>query len=135
MFHLSIGSLASNFEELQASLGLCGFPFDIIGISETKHIDGHTLTTNVSLEGYSLHSQSSKSSYGGLALFVNEKLEHFCRNDLGLSKKNYLKPYGWRSNKRKIFSVAVHTDILTQMWMNLRITLKKSFKKILRKIN
>ena len=88
MFHRNIGSLASHFEELQASLGLCKFPFDIIGISETKHIDGHNLTTNVSLEGYSLHSQPTKSSYGEVALYVNEKLDHFCRNDLGLSKKN-----------------------------------------------
>ena len=139
MFHLNIRSLASHFEELQASLGLCKFPFDIIhvGISETKHIDDHNLTTNVSLKGYSLHSQPTKSSYGGVALYVNEKLDHFCRNDLGLSKKIYMKPYGWRSNKRKakIFSVAVHTDILTQMWKNLRITLTKSFKKFPRKIN
>ena len=88
MFHLNIRSLASHFEELQASLGLCKFPFDTIGISETKHIHGHNLTTNVSLEGYSLHSQPTKSSYGGVALYVNEKLDHFCRNDLGLSKKN-----------------------------------------------
>ena len=139
LFHLNIRSLASHFEELQASLGLCKFPFDIIhvGISETKHIDDHNLTTNVSLEGYSLHSQPTKSSYGGVALYVNEKLDHFCRNDLGLSKKIYMKRYGWRSNKRKakIFSVAVHTDILTQMWKNLRITLTKSFKKFPRKIN
>ena len=139
MFHLNIRSLASHFEELQASLGLCKFPFDIIhvGSSETKHTDDHNLTTNVSLGGYSLHSQPTKSSYGGVALYVNEKLYHFCRNDLGLSKKIYIKAYGWRSNKRKakIFSVAVHTDILTQMWKNLRITLKKSFKKFPRQIN
>ena len=131
--------LASHFGELQASLGLCKFLFDIIhvGISETKHIDGHNLTTNVSLEGYSLHSQPTKSSCGGVALYVNEKLDHFCRNDLGLSKNIYMKPYGWRSNKRKakMFSVAVHTDILIQMWKNLRVTLKKSFKKFPRKIN
>ena len=89
MFHLNIRSLASHFEELQASLGLCKFPFDIIhvGISETKHNDDHNLTTNVSLEGYSLHSQPTKSSYEGVALYVNEKLDHFCRNDLELSKK------------------------------------------------
>ena len=52
-------------------------------------------------------------------------------------KRIYLKQYGQRSNERKakLSSVAVHTDILTQMWMNLRITLKKSFKKFPRKIN
>ena len=89
LFHLNIRSLASHFEELPVSLGLCKFPFDIIhqGISETKHIDDHNLTTNVSLEGYSLHSQPTKSSYGGVVLYVNGKLDHFCRNDLGRSKK------------------------------------------------
>ena len=135
LFHLNIGSLVSHSEELQASLGLC--EFSIKGISETKHIDGHNLTTNVSLEGYSLHSQPTKSSYGGVALYANEKLDHFCRNDRGLSKMNLFESYGWRPNKRKakILSVAVHTDILTRMWMNLKITLKKSFKKFLRKIN
>ena len=51
------------------------------------HIDGHNLTTNVSLEGYFIHSQPTKSSYGGVALYVNEKLDHFCRNDLGLFKR------------------------------------------------
>ena len=60
----------------------------MIGISETKHIDGHNLTTNVSPEGYSLYGKPTKSSYGGVALYVNEKFYHFCRNDLGLSKKN-----------------------------------------------
>ena len=88
MFHLNIGSLTSHFEELQASLGLCEFPFDKIGIFEPKHIDGHNLTTNVSLEGYFLYGQPTKSSYGEEALYVNEKLDHFCRNDPGLSKKN-----------------------------------------------
>ena len=53
-FHLNIASLTSHFEELQASLGLCEFLFDMIGNSETKHIDGHNLTTNVSPEGYFL---------------------------------------------------------------------------------
>ena len=44
----------------------------------------------MSLEGYSLHSQPTKSSYGVVALYVKEKLDHFCRNDLGLSKKNLI---------------------------------------------
>ena len=98
----------------------------MIGISETKHIDGHNLTTNVSMEGYSLYSQPTKSSYGGVALYVNEKLDNFCRNGLGPSKKNLFETI-WveiKQKKAKIFSVAVHTDIMTQMWMNLRITLR-----------
>ena len=49
LFHLNIGRLTTHFEELQASLGLCEFPFHMIGISEIKHIDGHNLTRNVPL--------------------------------------------------------------------------------------
>ena len=54
----------------------------------------------MSLEGYSLHSQPTKSSYGGVALYANEKLDHFCRNDLGLSEKNLFETI-WVEIKQK----------------------------------
>ena len=138
MFHLNIGSLASHFEELQASLGLCKFPFDIIGISETKHIiDGHNLNTNVSLKGYSLHSQPTKSSYGGVASYVNEKLDHFCRNDLGLSKKNIYETI-WVEIKQKesknilCCCACRHPDTDVEEFKD---HLEKVFQKFPRKIN
>ena len=54
----------------------------------------------MSLEGYSLHSQPTKSSYLGVALYVNEKLDYFCRNDLGLSEKNLFETI-WVEIKQK----------------------------------
>ena len=51
----------------------------------------------MSLEGYSLRSQTTKSSYGGV---TNDKLDHFCRNDFGLSKKNLFETI-WVEIKQK----------------------------------
>ena len=108
-----------------------------IGISETKHIDRHNLTTNVSLEGYSLHSQPSKSSYGGVALYVDEKLDHFCRNDLGLSEKNLLETIWVEIKQKKSKNILCccayrHPDTDVDEFKD---HLEKSFKKFLRKIN
>ena len=109
----------------------------MIGISETKHIDGHILTTHVSPEEYPLYSQSTKSSYGGVALYVNEKLDHFCRNDLGLSKKNLFETIWVEIKQKKSKNIPCccayrHPDTDVDEFKD---RLEKAFKKFLRKIN
>ena len=41
------------------------------------------------LEGYTLHTQPSKSSRGGCAIYVNSHLDHIIRDDLSTLDDNY----------------------------------------------
>ena len=53
----------------------------MIGITETKLSDS-SKNSNISVPGYVFHQQPSKSFCGGSAIYVNDKLDHFPRNDL-----------------------------------------------------
>ena len=57
--------------------------FDVIGITETKQQVEKDFITNVDLDGYCVCTQPSKSNAAGVALYVNNKLDHLERNDLG----------------------------------------------------
>ena len=53
-------------------------------LTKTKqHIDKGFLT-NVSIDGYHIYTQPSKSSAGGVAVYVNNKLNHFKRDALSI---------------------------------------------------
>ena len=64
-------------------------PFDIIGITETKQQVDKNFLVNVDLEGYTLHTQPSKRSCGGCAIYVNSHLDHIIRDDLSTLDDNY----------------------------------------------
>ena len=81
LFHSNLRSLSAHFDELQLLLTALKSQFDVIGISETCE-QSKGFLTNVNLDGYILHSQPSKSSAGGVALYVKSNLDHFVRDDL-----------------------------------------------------
>ena len=81
LFHSNLRSLSAHFDELQLLLTALKSQFDAIGISETRE-QSEGFLTNVNLDGYILHSQPSKSSAGGVALYVKSNLDHFVRDDL-----------------------------------------------------
>ena len=68
---------------------MLNIPFDIIGISESKQQAGKDFLVNVQMDGYSMYSQSSKSSCGGCVLYVSSMLNHHIRDDLSAIEDDY----------------------------------------------
>ena len=55
--------------------------WDIIAISETGE-QRHGVKRNVNLDGFNFYKQPSKSREGGIGLYIDNKLDHFERDDL-----------------------------------------------------
>ena len=55
----------------------------MVGITDAKQQVEKDFITNVDLDGYCVYTQPSNSNAGGVALYVNNKLDHLERNDLG----------------------------------------------------
>ena len=64
-------------------------PFDIIGITESKQLVNTNFLTNVNIDGSKLHTQRTKSSHGGVALYVKVSLDHEIRWDLSVLEDNF----------------------------------------------
>ena len=88
LFHTNLRSLSAHFDELQLLLTALKAQFDVIGISETRE-QAKGFLKNVDFNGYVLHSQHSKSSAGGVALYVKSNLDHFARNDLSILEDEF----------------------------------------------
>ena len=65
------------------------FTFDIIGLSETKEQCEKGFLTNVNLAGYNIHSQPTKSSNGGVTMYVKSSLNYKVREDLSVTKAEF----------------------------------------------
>ena len=89
VFHTNIRSLSKHFDELHTQLNMLNIPFYIIGISESKRQVGKDFLVNIQMDGYSTHSQLSKSSCGGCVLYVNSRLDHHVRDDLSVIEDDY----------------------------------------------
>ena len=89
LFHMNIRSLSAHYEELLQLLGTFKFNSDGIRISETKEKLSDGLLSNVTLPGYNMHSQPTKSSAGGVALYVRSSLDHKIRQDLSITKDQF----------------------------------------------
>ena len=75
-FHTNVRSLAKHFDELQNLLSILQTKFDVIGISKTKENIDEGFITNVNLNGNYMCTQPSKSAAGGVAIYVNDNLDH-----------------------------------------------------------
>ena len=82
IFHVNTRSLSKNFDQLQSVLSGLGLVFDLIGITETKQQMEKDFITNVDINDYHLYTQHSKGAAGGVAIYANNKLDHFRRKDL-----------------------------------------------------
>ena len=82
LFHLNIRSLSAHLTELSQPLSCFNFMFDVLGICETKEQIDSGFLANVSLPGYNMHSAPSKSSAGGVALYIKSSLNYKLREDL-----------------------------------------------------
>ena len=88
LFNANLRSLSAHLDELQLLLTALKMKFDIIGISETKE-QAHGFLNNVNVNGYTLHSQHSKCSAGGVALYVKSTLDYMLRDDLSVIENEY----------------------------------------------
>ena len=62
--------------------------WDIIEISETGE-QPYGLKRNTELDGFNFYKQTSKSRKGGVVLFINNKLDHFERDDLKVQTNEF----------------------------------------------
>ena len=86
VFHMNIGGLSAHHDELSLHLAGLKFRFDVIGISETKEQSDKGFLSNVHLPGYNIHTRPTKSSAGGVALYLNSSLNYKARDDLSVTK-------------------------------------------------
>ena len=97
-------SLSKNFDQLLSVLAAIGIPFDVLGITETNEQIGKAFTTNVNIDEYHMYTQPTKSAAGGVAIYVNNKLDHFQRKDLSILHEEFESVWVEMKNKRgKIF--------------------------------
>ena len=82
---------------------MINIPFDIIGISESKHQVNKDFLVNVDMQGCSMYTQPSKNSSGGCTIYVNSQLDHLVRNDLSALKEEYEISVEINNHKAKIF--------------------------------
>ena len=72
----------------------------MLGITETKEQIGKAFTTNVNIDEYHMHTQPTKSAPGGVAIYVNNKLDHFERKDLSILHEDFESIWVEMKNKR-----------------------------------
>ena len=94
--------------------------FDLIGITETKQQTEKDFITNVDINDYHLYTQPFKGAAGGVAIYANNKLDNFRREDLNdefesiwieirnKKGKNFLCGYAYRHRNSGI-SNFIHT--------------------------
>ena len=82
MFHLNLASLGLHKEELETSLSLLDFKFDVIAITETKIRAGIEPIFDPSLNGYKLFQTPTECGKGGALLYVKENIDCKRRKDL-----------------------------------------------------
>ena len=64
-------------------------PFDILGITESKQLTGTKFPVNVNMDGYQIYSQPTKSTHGGVVMYVNKKLDHVVREDISVLEHEF----------------------------------------------
>ena len=70
----NLNSLDAHLDDLHATLDLLGFPFQVIGVSETRENVLRGLKVNNALYGYNLHTQPSRTAAGGVAIYARKSL-------------------------------------------------------------
>ena len=89
LFHININSLDAHLSDLQTTLASLNFLFHIISISETRENISSGFKMNDNLDGFTLHSQPSKSAAGGVAIYTTKSLNAFKRGDLSITDAKF----------------------------------------------
>ena len=92
--HLNIRSLAANFDSLCLTLNELNHCFSVIGLSETKIIQGHDPFVNTCLSNDDFVSQPTLSNAGGVGFFIKADLNYSKREDLSQSQSEFESLWG-----------------------------------------
>ena len=86
VMHLNIVSLVAHIDSIKSMISEMGIKPDIICVSESRLIDKNIewQSALVSIDGYALKYDNSKTSAGGVAIFVSEKLNFNVKTELKL---------------------------------------------------
>ena len=76
IMHLNIASLQGHIDDLKNLLALLNHPFHIIGITETKIVDGKEPLIKIDLDGYVFENTPTKTSFGGSSLYIRSDLDY-----------------------------------------------------------
>ena len=76
IMHLNIASLQGHIDDLKNLLALLNHPFHIIGITETKIVDGKEPLIKIDLDGYVFENTPTKTSFGGSGLYIRSDLDY-----------------------------------------------------------
>ena len=82
VFHTNIGSLAKHKEELENTLALLNYKFDVIGITETKLKKQLKPKIDISLSGYKCYRVDTEAEKGGTLIYVSNNINSKERPDL-----------------------------------------------------
>ena len=63
--------------------------FDFIGITESQQQIGKDFIVNVDMEGYHKYNQLSKSTSGGVVIYVNSNLDHSKTDELSKTEDDF----------------------------------------------
>ena len=83
-FHLNIASLTKHKEELETSLKMTDFKFDILGITETKIKHNKNPLIDINLNGYKTFSTPTEAASGGALIYI---ADHFNSKPLKILDK------------------------------------------------
>ena len=89
LLHVNTRSLSKNFDQLLTVLSGSKINFDVIGISKTKQKTGMGFLVNVDINNYFMYTQPSKLASGGVAIYVNDKLDHSRVEDMCIATNEF----------------------------------------------
>ena len=88
VLHYNIHSIERHIEEFRVALQMLDFKFDIICISESKLLKDCEPKVNINIDGYQTPlSTPTKSTKGGVLIYVKSGLNFKPRNDLNVYKR------------------------------------------------
>ena len=87
MLHLNIASLSKHIDELRNLLFLLDFPFDVIGITETRLHDDDPIV-NLDIKGYDFIHTPTSTNCGGAGIYIKSSYDYAIKKDLFHSISN-----------------------------------------------
>ncbi len=82
LFHLNIASISKHKVELDTTLAMLNFDFDIIGITETKIKKNINPIIDIKMKKYREYSTPTEGDKGGCLLYISDKFDTKPRKDL-----------------------------------------------------
>ena len=87
MIHINIASLRKHIDELRGLLTVLNYPFDIIGITETRLRDDNPLV-NIEIDGYIFKHTPTKTACVEAGIYVKSSYEFDIKQNLSKSYAN-----------------------------------------------